>query len=64
MNFTGFLYLNTELARVLEGFQFLGAFGACVMTSMAGDSVFGVGQTVASSKSGKIPRFVLGIIIV
>ena len=62
MNFTGFVCLNTELKRELEVLRFLGAFGACVMGSMAGDSVFGLVQTVKSWKSDKIPRFVLGII--
>ena len=62
MNFNEFLYLNTELARFLEVLRFLGAFWACVLTSMAGDSVFGLVQTVKSWKSDKIPRFVLGII--
>ena len=63
VNFTGFLYLNTELARVLEEFQFLGAFGACVMTSMAADSVFGVAQTVQAGKVTKSPALSLELLL-
>ena len=62
MNFTGFVHLNTELARVLGVLRFLGAFWACVTASMAGGSFFGLVQTVKSWKSDKIPRFVLGVI--
>ena len=36
MNFTGFVYLNTELVRVLEVLRFLGGFWACVTMKKLG----------------------------